>query len=753
MQWFIFILLTSIYLFTPIQNGLYFNHDLYPITILVMVVSLAFVIRQYWNNELYRVRKGLIVLLLPLCYLITLPFAESPKGAWDSLLSWVLYSTFFILLLWVSTKPQIKDLLPKLFQISGAFMAISMIFSFYGWTYLHNAVLNGRFGGFLQYANTFGMVMVVFFFFSLLMVTDKELTRKQFFLHSFFLTAYMVCFIQSFSRGMLLVFPVVWLLGLMMLPFIKQLKYICNSIISVGSSLIIYQMMVNGEAEKSLYPGLLSLIILTIFTVVCIYFINRTSFELSFTRKKRLRLFLPLLIVLVGILGLLDLRSEGILFNTIPEKLQERISGISVSTGTAQERITFYKDALAMSKESPIIGFGGEGWAAVYKNYQSGPYVSNKIHNGFLEWLIDLGWIGSIIFLSVFVYLMFVLLRSYWKEKDSSLKISVIITILIIFMHSAIDFNFSYGTVWFIVFWLFAIGVTTLDGEVHPPVTTKSWSGIYPKILLSVSALLLIVSLIQSYNYLSANKMFEQTKTAQSFSQKELLLEKAVAKDGSNIKFLTELSKIYMSKVKAKNDPIVRNKLRLVLKDMAEAEPHNSTVLYHLARVYDNLGQNKEALKYFDTALDVDRFNSQLYQDSITFKVKQAMKHKENNEISEMDGVLKSAFEDFSQEKEWFGKTDQTEEGKVFNSRNFHITPMTEFYVSLGYFIKEDYTAVKETIEEIEPTANTENALLAIKILSLDKLYEKYESDQLLRNALEMDKNFIKVIEKYQKMM
>ncbi|MFH7445040.1 hypothetical protein RA265_28330, partial [Pseudomonas syringae pv. tagetis] len=90
----------------------------------------------------------------------------------------------------------------------------------------HQAILNGRFAGLLQYPNTFGMVMAIFFFFSLLMVTDKELSRKQLFLHSIFLVAYMVCFIQTFSRGMLLLFPLIWLIGLFMLPIKKQLTYL-----------------------------------------------------------------------------------------------------------------------------------------------------------------------------------------------------------------------------------------------------------------------------------------------------------------------------------------------------------------------------------------------------------------------------------------------------------------------------------------------------------------------------------------------
>lgn len=753
MQWFIFILLASIYLLTPVQNGLYFNYDIYPLTILIMVVSLAFLLRQYWNNELYVVRKGLLVFVLPICYLITLPIAESPKGAWDSFLSWVLYSCFFILLLWVSSNSKIKELLPVLFQISGASIALSMIFSFYGWIDVQGAVREGRFEGLFQYANTFGMVMVLFFFFSLLMLTDKKITRKQIFLHSLFLTAYMVCFIQSFSRGMMLIFPIVWWLGLIMLPIVKQLKYLWYSVISIGSSLLIFQMMVNGEAEKSLYPGLLSFILLTIVTVASIYFINRRSFEFSFTRKKRLRVFLPILILVVSILGLWDLRSEGLLYHTLPEKLQERISGISLSAGTAQERMTFFKDALSMSKDSPIFGFGGEAWAAVYKNYQSGPYTSNKIHNGFLEWMIDVGWLGFFIFLSVFMYLIFVLLRSYWVEKDSSLKISVIISLAIIFLHSMLDFNFSFGTVWLMIFWLFAIGVSTSKSEAYSPKTSALWSGRYSKIFLGVGALLLMVTLIQSYNYLSANKMVEQAKTAQSYAVKELLLEKAAAKDGSNIKYLTELSQVYMSKLRASNDTTVRKKLDDVLMDMEEAEPRNSTVLHHLAKVYGNLGQIEKAVQYYDGALNVDHFNTQLYQDSITFKVKLAMKYKESNQLSEMNGMLKSAFEDYSQEKEWISKTDQSEEGKIFNSRDFHISHMTEFYVSLGYFLEEDYTSVMEMIEEIEPAANTSNALLAMRILSLDKLYDKYESDQLLRDALNTDGDFMKVIEKYQKMM
>ncbi|EKN71323.1 O-antigen polymerase [Neobacillus bataviensis LMG 21833] len=751
MKWFIFVMLTLIFLITPYQKGLYFSYNTYPIIILLTISCLFFILRLFIKDDSYLLKRYLVVLLLPLCYVFSFPFAESPKGTWDSILRWILYTSFFVLLLWTASKPKIKDFLALVFSILGAFLAFSMLLIYYGWMDYPSAIIVGRFGGVFQYPNTFGMLMALFFFYSLINLTEGKLAGKYLYLHSFLLVPFMVCFIQSYSRGMMLLFPFAWVLGLLLLPLQKQLKYVAYSFISIISSLVICQSILLGESVQSKYPGLLIFVLMIIITITLCTLINQgltknyEFFKKEVLTKGRRHLILPLIILVITLVGLLDLKNEGIIYKSLPDKLQDRLAGISLETGSATERFLFVDNALSMSQSSPFFGFGGEGWAAVYKQYQNSPYISNKIHNGYMEWIIDTGWIGFSIFLFVFLYFFYLLIKSYRIQKDSALPVAVIVALIILFSHSFIDFNFSFGSVWLIAFWLLAIGLsntTTIKESPKKHYGSKS----FIKITFGVYALLLLIGLIQSYKFMTARQMFEKANAAKSISVKEHYLTKSVSNDPKNIKYLTDLSLIYSTKFTASKDLIIQQQVKDTLKRMVETEPHNSTVLFHAAKLSEKAGLYDDALSYYNMGLSVDHFNAKLYQDSIALKVNTAMKNIENQNRSKADKLISSALEDYKKEIYWNAQVNKTNAGKAFNSRDFHITPATKDFISLAYFLKKDFRKAIEYSKKNNKNKNMKLTLIALQIISFEKIGEIEKSSKILHDNLPNYKDLTKVV-------
>ena len=114
------------------------------------------------KKETYSLKAVMIVILLPISYLVSLPTAESPRGAMDSLIKGLTYSSFFLLLYWVSFNPKIKKWLSPIFILTGTWISLFMLGIFYGFYDFHDAILNDRFAGVFQYPNTFAMVMVPF---------------------------------------------------------------------------------------------------------------------------------------------------------------------------------------------------------------------------------------------------------------------------------------------------------------------------------------------------------------------------------------------------------------------------------------------------------------------------------------------------------------------------------------------------------------------------------------------------------------
>lgn len=345
------------------------------------------------RKELNSLKVLSILLLLPLSYLLSLPFAVSPQGAYDNVIKWGMYCAFFLLLYWSSFDQKIKNhacsfSVYRYFNFSFNVTCLLQLFSF------PNYMVDGRFAGVFLHPNTFGMVMTLYFLFSISLLTKKSISLKILFFYATPIVPFFVCMVQSNFTGMLPFFSISWLIGLILLPFKKQVEYLLYSIISVACSIFAIKSM---TSETGLLIILL-MSLLSTFLIVLIKKVKRQK-ELNneniylYSEKIGLYLILTVFITSLCFLTLLDLKNEGLGFKTLPSKLQDTIQGLSINAVTEEHFISL-KDVLNMSKDSPIIGFGGEGWATAYKSYQQSPYQSNEIYNGYLEWIIDTGWIG-----------------------------------------------------------------------------------------------------------------------------------------------------------------------------------------------------------------------------------------------------------------------------------------------------------------------------------------------------------------------
>jgi O-antigen ligase len=756
MKWFTFVFLSLIFFITPFQRGLYFDQDLYPTILITVIVFLVFIINQFIRDEIVSYKKALFVLLLPLCYLVSLPFAESPSGAWNSLLRWVFYSSFFILLIWTSAMPKIKKLLPLLFQLFGGVLSLSMIFHYYGWIHYRSAIVDGRFSGVFQYPNTFGMVMALFFFFSLINLLEENINSKKVVWNTSLAILYFISFLQSGSRGMMMFFPVVWLAGLLLLPIKKQIPFILYSMIMVLSSFSAYQSMVNEAAINELYPGLLMIIIVLAVTNLIHYFINRKLVNHTiplldkFSLKKGSQFLIPTVIVLFAGLGLLDLVNHGLVYHQLPSGLQSRVGSISLSTPTAKERISFYKDAIKMSKSSPILGLGGGGWATTYREYQSTPYISTKVHDGYLEWMIETGWLGLLVFISVFIYYFYVLVRSYIKEDNSLMKLAAILSLLTVFLHSAVDFNFSFGTVWLIVFWIVAIGFpATLfekkQKQAKKIIDKEKNKNLVYRVILAVFSVLLITGLVQSFRFITAEQMFSKAKATNDLALKEQLLTQTVKRNPYNLNYMTNLSNIYFAELKQTYNPDVQRNLDQLLDKLAKTEPKNSTVLLQIANLYEQMGNDQNALTYYNAALKVDHFNSTLYQESINVKLKMAINYRKHSNLTASNSLVNSALKDYKVEKSWYRKIDHSTAGAIYNSRDFKITPSTKYFVATAFYLQKNYAEVIKISHEVTKKDLHYSDLLALRVLANENIGKKdpLSGQQNLSENIENQRNLL----------
>lgn len=125
-----------------------------------------------------------------------------------------------------------------------------------------------------------------------------------------------------------------------------------------------------------------------------------------------------------------------------------RISSISLTEDNSSYRLALWKHALTYIGDHPIMGAGYGNWKLA-----SIPYVKEDIndlnvpahaHNDFLEHFAELGIVGGLLFISLFVCLAFFTLRAWrMKQVDEEVKLISLFSFLALLVY-AVDAGLNF---------------------------------------------------------------------------------------------------------------------------------------------------------------------------------------------------------------------------------------------------------------------------------------------------------------------
>ncbi|UOQ46648.1 O-antigen ligase family protein [Gracilibacillus caseinilyticus] len=553
MAWILWAFLSILMVTAPFQKGLYFDADFYPVHILIYCIMFGWIFHMIRAKQLAVWGSFAFLLIIPICYLVSLIQAVHPQGAFDMLFRWTTYISFFLLLVWCMEKRQgLKTLMPVIFYLSGIVIMLHMLFNH--WRLLQNefVIYQERFAGVFQYPNTFGMVMAAFCLFGLIMLMKQHPMWLTLF-YATPLPLFFASFLASYSRGMLLVLPVIWLIGICLLTFRQQVRYALASVLTIGTGYLIF-------LTFDVVPVL-------ILSVVSGMLMSQTKS----IRKQRHRLLLPGISLLLIVLLVTDLSKQGFVYQHLPVNFQEKVASIS-SSSTAQERLLMYEDVLTASMDSPLFGRGGNAWESIYRNYQQVPYQAKKIHNEYLEMIIDIGYIGFVLITTIFIFLIMEIWR---KRHQDPLHIAALLSLLVIFSHSLVDFNAAYGFVGLMVCWLFSMALS--DRKVKQMFTVH-------RIALIVYVFLLAFTTVYSTRFMLAEKIYQQSPS------------QAIAYNPYQKNYWLELGAPEQ------------------VEGLVKTEPENSQVWYHAGKILVSDHQRELALSYYKKALMLDDYDTNIYR-------------------------------------------------------------------------------------------------------------------------------------------
>jgi Lipid A core - O-antigen ligase and related enzymes len=660
---------------------------------LVLLLLLIWCIYKIAKKERGLPVKYYAIFLIPMLYALAFFFAESPQYNFDNWLRWLTYAGVFILLTDIGRHSDVRQWMQYLFQASGIGLAYFSFAGFLGWVEYRDIMLGARLAGPLQYANTFAAVMGAFWLYSLFVYAKGKLNQIQTMLYCVPLVVYGVTFLLSYSRGAWIVLPIAWFIGLWILSFREQLRLVGITAISSLLSFIVFL----ASTLWNLSDGLLFVLLLACSALVCLFVwgaevwlprVVKWDWLDSDKGKVIGRIAVPAGMAVIGLLLLLDLMSQGAVYRTLPTGLQNRIGAISLETSSAVARIGMYQDAFRISVDHPF-GAGGDGWKILYNLYQKLPYYSNEIHNGYLELLLSIGWIGILVFFGVFA-LLFVLLLRKGDENTPAAQggAAAFAALAVLFLHAVIDFDFSYGFVWFMIVWLFAMHVkvpvntTEMKKKHNKTIPTKSSPSITLVAVRLIVSVIAVVGMVSSFRFMAAERAATQVQGQIHVDQAIALFEQAVSNNSFNVNFRIALANAYLQHYLATGQSDSRERFEQQVLRMEKLEPRNARMLFQIGTMYAQLNEWEKCFQYIDRAIELEKFNVEYYQYAIDLKTRVGLSLLSQNQVDEGNWKLEQATVLFEAYQDWYSEVaDQ----RVPDRRNINLSKDARLMAARAY--------------------------------------------------------------------
>ncbi|MGO4788191.1 O-antigen ligase family protein [Paenibacillus sp. 2KB_20] len=727
------VLISGIILFlawTPFQTALFngqelqFEKPIFWAAILATLLLFLWIAQFYKSIQLKDERDWLAVgvLLLPLTYILSLISAASHSLAMNMIIINCIYAIMFIIGLYV-----LRDKLGNRI-IQNTIMAVAYLIVGFGllhWfgqgktagaiaKWFSNTVLNGtythavmtdsnglRLTSVFQYANTYAAFLMAFLFAAVFFVTTSKKWYGQAF-HSFMLVPIIVSLLLTLSRGGLVMLPVVFVLLLLFLKPAKQLMWILYCGIAGVASLIISKPITElglslNEAFSSSGAfkgwGILlgvSAVVGLLGWVIQNFIAPKLERVLSnWSAKKASNMWIPIGSLVFG--GLLIFLFIGTnLKNVLPQNISVRLENINFNQHSVLERFTFYKDAMKVLADYPIIGAGGGAWASLYEQYQNNPYTSRQAHNFFLQYLIEVGIVGFVIFMSFILYIFYKYIRGYIKgnEEDRNRNFLYLIIVLSILIHSILDFNMSYVFMGILVFLGLGGMAAVMDSK---PI--KKWSlqdSTARNIYTAVIGLASIIVLITSIRYVQAAEAGMEARrivqVSSSFEEIKAPLDKDLSIRPSHPDSVLLTASLYQTIYKQEQDENFYNASVDLLNKALKAEPYNKSMLSRLIESYEMKQQPEQAYEVLINNAYKFKWDINWSEQIINKGYDLGTKALGTGDLATKDKYFKQAIEAFAEVQTGIQHLATLPEGQL-QGRSFENTPDMILHAGKMYYM------------------------------------------------------------------
>ena len=300
-----------------------------------------------------------------------------------------------------------------------------------------------------------------------------------------------------------------------------------------------------------------------------------------------------------------------------------RLNNLSIIDESSLTRLDFYKEAILSIIENPIMGVGIGNWKifgiAAHKEIVTGYIVPYHAHNDFLQIAAEIGLIGLVAYIFVFVFALWALYK-YYRKGEQKVAVTLLSFIVIYLVDAMLNFPISRPIIQMPL--MFVLAIMMGWG------TEKKSGSLMSKYFAVVLILLLIPSVISS------------AKVLDSFRKQDALLKDfGTQKFDTPIEYIESIDDSYpnlgattlpIKSIKAnyyKNDSIVNKLLNVaslenpfikypqVLKSIRFRTTQNlDSSLYYAKEAFEGIPQNElhvinylSVLTILNDSLEADR--------------------------------------------------------------------------------------------------------------------------------------------------
>jgi len=784
MYWLVLSISIAMLVWTPFQKGLFngnsvdFERPIYTSLIWASLLLAILAVRFFFTWKWTDLKDTISVFMLgiPLVYLIALIPAASSYNASNAVLAQIMYLFFFLVGAYLTKTERSNRALTLGIVISGYVIVIfgmmnwlgngKLAGSLVGWfTELSGGVYrdavmadaNGlRLTSVFQYANTYAAYLIALLFSVLFLVTksSKWYTTG---LHALMAVPIVISFFLTLSRGAIVIIPFVLLIILFFQNMQRQIVLLLLTAFAFIGGLAILQKLTDlgitlnkGDAAASSLQGwtyllVVSLLFAGLAVLIQIYVAPWLDKRLArFQSSRWVNISVPIAAVALGLICAALLFGETGVSKLLPENVRTRLENINFAQHSVLERGTFYKDAMKVVKDYPLLGSGGGGWSALYEKYQNNPYISRQAHSFFVQYLVEVGIIGGLIFLALLAAIFYAFIRSYkrgtWSQRDAGFVYFIFVISLL--LHSMIDFDLSYVFVEMLLF--LCLGAMVAGAS---EASFTRWASVKPAMNKIFPAVLLVTSLVVLFiaiRYVSANGSYQQFKqisqTSNDYNAISAPLDRALKLHPNHPTYAVQkialLLQVYQQTA---NDEATHKRLGTELHALLESakaqEPHNRQLIDLQIKAYTLDNKVEEATQFAAAELPNFTWDISMYEQVISLRAKAGSVAKEQGNTKEMDAEWNAAFDLYKEIQAKMAELEllPKEQGQ---GRAFSVTSQIALSLAQIDFFRGNYAASSSMLKPYVNDQFADSTAKSVARWYLAAIQLQGQNDNALYNGL-----------------